>query len=80
MLLAEHLTAEYRVRTEGRGRRVEEWKMRPDAHDNHWFDGVVGSAVAASMCGCVLEGTDQALKKKERSRIKLSALRRGRVR
>ena len=28
MLFAEHLTAEYRVKTEGRGRRVEEWKMR----------------------------------------------------
>jgi hypothetical protein len=24
-LFAEHLTAEYRVRTEGRGRTVEEW-------------------------------------------------------
>ena len=76
MLLAEHLTAEYRVRTEGRGRRVEEWKMRPDAHDNHWFDGVVGSAVAASMCGCVLEGTDQAPKRTERPKVKLSDLRR----
>ena len=80
MLLAEHLTAEYRVRTEGRGRRVEEWKMRPDAHDNHWFDGVVGSAVAASMCGCVLEGTDQAPKRTERPKVKLSALRRSRTR
>ena len=80
MLLAEHLTAEYRVRTEGRGRRVEEWKMRPDAHDNHWFDGVVGSAVAASMCGCVLEGTDQAPKRTERPKVKLSALRRARGR
>ena len=44
MLFAEHLTAEYRVKTEGRGRKVEEWKMRPEAHDNHWFDGVVGAA------------------------------------
>ena len=35
ILLAEHLTAEYRAKTEGRGRRVEEWKMRPEAHDNH---------------------------------------------
>ena len=47
MLFAEHLTAEYRVKTEGRGRKVDEWKMRPDAHDNHWFDGVVG----ATPCG-----------------------------
>jgi len=27
-LFAEHLTAEYRVRTEGRGRTVDEWKVR----------------------------------------------------
>ena len=30
MLFAEHLTTEYRVKTEGRGRKVDEWKMRPD--------------------------------------------------
>lgn len=29
-LLAEHLTAEYRVKTIGRGRTVDEWKIRPD--------------------------------------------------
>lgn len=37
-LLADHLTAEYRVRTEGRGRQVDEWKLRPDRPDNHWLD------------------------------------------
>ncbi|QDU39633.1 hypothetical protein Mal4_39790 [Maioricimonas rarisocia] len=30
-LFAEHLTAEYRVRTEGRGRKVDEWKSRPSS-------------------------------------------------
>ena len=30
-LFAEHLTAEYRVKTEGRGRTVDEWKLRPGA-------------------------------------------------
>ena len=44
-LFAEHVTAEYRVRTEGRGRRVDEWKLRPEAVDNHWLDCLVGSAV-----------------------------------
>ena len=74
MLFAEHLTAEYRVKTEGRGRKVEEWKMRPEAHDNHWLDGVVGSAVAASMCGCVLKGTDRVNSGKSKEKIKLSNL------
>lgn len=78
MLFAEHLTAEYRVKTEGRGRRVEEWKMRPEGADNHWWDGLVGCAVAASMTGCVLEGTDVVPKHKSeaRPRMKLSDLRR----
>jgi len=77
MLLAEHLTAEYRVKTEGRGRRVEEWKMRPEAHDNHWWDGLVGCAVAASMCGCVLAGTDVVKPRTPaKPKVKLSELRR----
>ncbi|MBQ3745939.1 MAG: phage terminase large subunit family protein [Kiritimatiellae bacterium] len=77
LLFAEHLTAEYRVKTEGRGRRVDEWKMRPDAKDNHWWDCVVGSAVAASMCGCVLAGTmTDGKPKAAKPKVKLSELRR----
>lgn len=58
-LLADHLTSEYRVKTHGRGRTVDEWKWRPERADNHWFDCVVGCAVAASMSGVVLEGTQR---------------------
>jgi phage terminase large subunit GpA-like protein len=57
-LFAEHVTAEYRVRTEGRGRTVDEWKLRPERSDNHWLDGLVGAAVAASIQGVILPGTD----------------------
>jgi len=71
-LLSEHLTSEYRVRTEGRGRTVDEWKLRVEGLDNHWLDGLVGCAVAASMQGAVLFGTDH--KVTVRPRIKLSAL------
>ena len=53
-LLAEHWTAEYHVKTEGRGRTVDEWQRRPDHTDEHWWDGLVGTAVAASMEGIVL--------------------------
>ncbi len=75
-LLAEHLTSEYRVKTEGRGRRVDEWKLRVEALDNHWLDCMVGAAVAASMQGATLfaaEATPTA-----RPSIKLSELQRGR--
>ncbi len=57
-LFSEHLTAEYKVRTEGRGRTVDEWKIKPTQPDNHWFDGIVGCAVAASVQGVSLPGTE----------------------
>ena len=53
-LLADHLTAEYKVRTEGRGRTVDEWKLKPNKPDNHWLDCLAGAAVAASMQGVAL--------------------------
>ncbi|MAY74853.1 MAG: hypothetical protein CMJ31_09115 [Phycisphaerae bacterium] len=68
-LLAEHLTSEFRVKTEGRGRTVDEWKLRVSGLDNHWLDCLVGSAVAASMQGAVLFGTDI---RRERPKIRLS--------
>jgi hypothetical protein len=74
-MLAEHLAAEYRVETEGRGRVVDQWKLRPEASDNHWLDVVVGCAVAAGMEGAVLPGTQEGTTPK-RERIKLSELRR----
>ncbi len=55
-LLAEHLTAEYKIPTTGRGRTVDEWKVRPEQPDNHWLDCLVGCAVAASMLGVSLLG------------------------
>lgn len=54
-LLADHLTAEYRIKTSGRGRVVDEWKLRVGSPDNHWLDGLVGCAVAASIVGAKLQ-------------------------
>ena len=65
-LFAEHLTAEYRVKTEGRGRTVDEWKQRPERGDNHWLDCLVGCAVAASIQGATLLGSDSSAPKRER--------------
>ena len=48
---SEHMVAEYSVRTQGRGREVDEWKVKPQRPDNHWFDCLVGCAVGASMEG-----------------------------
>lgn len=53
-LIAEHLTAEYYVKTVGRGRTVNEWKLRPERNDNHWLDCLAGCAVCGSMLGATM--------------------------
>jgi hypothetical protein len=71
-LLAEHLTAEYRVRTQGLGRTVDEWKIRPQRGDNHWLDCLAGCAVAASIQGSAL--AEQLSAAATRVKVKLSGL------
>ncbi len=75
-LLAEHITAEYRIKTEGRGRTVDEWKLRPERSDNHWLDCLVGSAVAASIQGSTLAGTGGSVAPAKRERVSFAELQR----
>lgn len=56
-MIAEHATAEFRTRTSGRGREVDEWSLRPGRPDNHLLDCLVGCCVAGSMQGVTLDGT-----------------------
>ncbi len=79
-LFAEHLTSEYRVKTEGRGRTVDEWKQRPERGDNHWFDALVGCAVAASMQGVALAGSGGATGPAKPRRVSFAELQRSRRR
>lgn len=58
-LFAMHATAEYYVRTSGRNREVDEWKLPPSKPDNHWLDCLVGCCVGASMQGAVVRGQDK---------------------
>ena len=78
-LLAEHLTAEYCVRTEARDRVVDEWKLKALRPDNHWLDCLVGCAVAASMQGVKIFGTGHCDNNKQK-RIKLSKIQSDRMR
>jgi phage terminase large subunit GpA-like protein len=63
-MLCDHLAAEYRTPTQGRGRRVDVWKIRPNRIDNHWFDGLTCCAVGASMLGCTLLGNGVPMRRK----------------
>ncbi len=73
-LLVDHLVAEYRVRTSGRGREVDEWKLRPERPDNHWLDCVVGCAVLASVCGVQVPGVTRPTPPKKKKRASVSYL------
>ena len=75
-LYAEHLTAEYCIPTEARGRIVNEWKIKPNRPDNHWFDCTVGCAVAASMSGIALESQQPARRHGKRRRVSFTELQR----
>lgn len=78
-MLIDQWLSEYGVQTEGRGRKLIEWKQRPDRPDNHLWDCLVGSAVAASMLGCALvTGGTAAAPAIARPPMKLSELQRQR--
>ena len=70
-MLSEHLAAEYRIKTVANGRTVDEWKLRASRPDNHWFDCLVGAAVAASVEGVELASL-QTRQLPKRPVIKLS--------
>jgi Terminase large subunit gpA, endonuclease domain len=66
-MLADHLASEYWEETQGRGRKLHEWAMRPGRTENHWWDCLVGCAAGASMQGCALvAGEGQAVMDKKR--------------
>ena len=56
-MFAEQMRSETReiVEAKGSGRVVHEWRLKPNKPDNHFFDCIVLTAVAASMQGCVLK-------------------------
>lgn len=66
-LIAEHLTSEFRIKTTGWGRQVDEWRLLPARSDNHWLDCLVGCCVLASICGCALEGYGMPLERRART-------------
>ena len=70
-MIFEHMMAEYSIKTEGRGRVVNEWAMKPRQTENHLFDCLVGCCVAASLIGVRLSGHSpiEAQRPKRKKRI-----------
>jgi phage terminase large subunit GpA-like protein len=74
-MLGDQLAAEYSILNEARGRKVNEWKLRP-GRDNHWWDCIVGSAVAASIAGASIPGQVQLRRTKRISYAEAQAAKR----
>jgi len=66
-MLIEHLVAEFPVRVEARGRSVDEWKSV--ARENHWWDCLVGCAVAASITGLEPASSEGGFRKRKKIAI-----------
>ena len=57
-MLAEQMSSEVPVRVESKMRAVDEWRLIP-GRDNHLFDCLIGSAVAASYAGISAVGVER---------------------
>jgi len=69
-MLWDHLTNEYPVRTESaRGRTVDEWKLSGNRFENHWWDCLVGAAVAASITGVSPAATETGGRQRRKAAI-----------
>lgn len=53
-MFAEHLCAEYFQRVEVEGNAVDEWQIRAEHGDNHWFDCIVMAMAGASFAGLTI--------------------------
>jgi hypothetical protein len=67
-MLIEHLVSEFPQRKEARGRIVDEWKL-PPGQENHWWDCLVGCAVAASITGLEVASSETGTRKRKRVSI-----------
>jgi hypothetical protein len=72
-MLIDHLCSEFRVRTEGRGRVVDEWQAKVN-EENHFLDTLVGNAVAAATLGCKLNELSLPRGKRKRRRTHVAYL------
>ena len=78
-MYSEHMTAEYSVRVQGRGRIVDEWRIRPEHNDNHFFDCTVGCAVCASIIGCSLPEQNKLVEEAKRQKYTFTTDANGKV-
>lgn len=72
-LFADHCVAEEPVEVTAKERTVFEWKWKPGRPDNHWWDSLIGSAIAGSMLGATPQGVERPTAKPRQSLAELAA-------
>ena len=73
-LFAAHLDGETWTETEGHGRKVHEWTIRPTRPDNEFLDSLVYATVGASYQGCARGGSSAPRTGIHRKRVSISEL------
>lgn len=64
-MIADNLSAEYPTKTQGHGRELFEWGVRP-GRDNHLLDSTILSAVGASILGVKVPGeSDRVVRRRK---------------
>jgi len=74
-MLAEHWTAEHGTKTEGQGRQLIEWKLKP-TRENHLLDVAVHCVIAASIEGARLNANSPTALNPSAKKTKTKARRR----
>lgn len=67
--LCDHFVSESAHLQEAKGRSVLVWDLKPTRPDNHWWDGLVGCLVAASILGVQIIAPKPSAPKKPRRSI-----------
>jgi len=66
-IVAEHFTSEYPTEVSARGKVINQWQPYPGREDTHFWDCLVGNAVAASILGC--SAIDKQVIRQRRTRV-----------
>ena len=68
-LLLDHILAETRKPDEGGGETIDIWTNGVGHPDNHWWDCLIGCAVAGSICGALRAGQQRHDTTEEREEV-----------
>lgn len=79
-LLLDHLCSERPTLVTANGRSATQWELAAVGRDNHWWDCLVGSAVAANMLGVTPPGLPRPKERKKVSFADMAVKARGRSR